>query len=104
MDSDGMYVELDNMVEGKIKRKELKGDYIYNEDSLSFLSIEGNEDYYLGDRLNLEVCYASKERKEINFRIKEKITENERINKNTNEYVKQLKIEEKYLKRYYNID
>lgn len=104
MDRDGLYIELDNMVCGKAKVKDLKGEYYYNKETLSFLSLDNREDYYLGDRIEVEVIYASKEKKDIHFRIKKKLIENERINKNTNQYVKSLKKEEKYLKMYYNIN
>ena len=104
IDSDGLYIELDNMVCGKVKLKDLKGEYYYNKETLSFLSLDNRDDYYLGDRIEVEVIYASKEKKDIHFKIKNKLVENERINKKNNQYVKSLKKEEKYLKMYYNIN
>ena len=92
------------MVCGKVKLKDLKGEYYYNKETLSFLSLDNRDDYYLGDRIEVEVIYASKEKKDIHFKIKNKLVENERINKKNNQYVKSLKKEEKYLKMYYNIN
>ncbi len=100
LDKDGLYVELDNMINGKVRVKDLNGEYFYNEGTYSFISMDGYDDYYLGDRLNLEVKDANKERKTINFKILGKINENDRINKDANKYVKRLKREEKY----YNIN
>ena len=104
IDSDGLYIELDNMVEGKVRLKDLKGNYFYNESNYSFISLDGEEDYYLGDVLNLYVSHASKERKEINFKIKSKLVENTHINKKENNKVKVYKREAKRNNMYYNVN
>ena len=69
-------IQLDNMVEGKVKTSSLKGDYVYNPSTYTLLSLDGKEDYYIGDRLKLMVKDASKEDKTIDFQIIEKEIEN----------------------------
>ncbi len=72
----GMTVELDNTIEGYVRIKDLKGEYCSNPEQHSMVSMEGFEDYYIGDRLKVKVLRASKEDKKINFGVIEKISEN----------------------------
>ena len=69
-------VQLDNLIEGRILTKSLKGPYIYNPESFTLVSVDGNENYYYGDRLRVRVKSASKEEKTIDFEVVEKIDEN----------------------------
>ena len=71
-----MTVELDNTIEGYVRIKDLKGEYCSNPEQHSMVSMEGFEDYYIGDRLKVKVLRASKEDKKINFGVIEKISEN----------------------------
>lgn len=76
----GITVELDNMIEGFIRLKDLKGEYVYSSESFSMVSLEGFDNYYVGDRLRLKVSAASKEDKKINFSVVEKLEENKTVN------------------------
>ena len=102
--NDGMQIELDNMVEGRVRLKDLKGKYVYYPLTQSYISLDKQEDYYLGDRLNLKVSYANKEKKEIDFQVVSKIYENERISKRVNEQVRIKEKKKRADEYYYNIN
>lgn len=68
-------IQLDNLIEGRVKTKSLKGPYIYNPESFTLVSVDGNENYFLGDCVRVRVKAASKEEKTIDFEILEKIYE-----------------------------
>lgn len=102
--NDGMQIELDNMVEGRVRRKDLKGEYVYYPETLSYLSLDNHEDYYLGDRLNLEVSHANKDKKEIDFKILGKIEENMRINRKENIKAKTFEKKKRADIYYYNVN
>lgn len=69
-------VELDNLMEGRVKTKSLHGSYMYNPETYTLVSAEGRENYYFGDRVKVKLVAASKEEKTIDFEILEKIHEN----------------------------
>ena len=69
-------VELQNLIEGKVNISDLPGDYIYNPDTFSLLSIDQGDNYYIGDELLLQLEETNVENKSIQFQIKEKISEN----------------------------
>lgn len=102
--NDGMQIELDNMVEGRVRQKDLKGKYIYYPDTLSYISLDNQEDYYLGDRLMLRVSYADKEKKEIDFQVVNKIEENKRINQRKNNQAKAIEKQRRADMYYYNVN
>lgn len=87
----GIQIQLDNLVEGKARIKYLDGDYVYNPNTYTLVSLDGNENYYIGDRLLVKVKAASKEEKTIDFVVVRKIKENtiEDLDK-TNQYVKKI--------------
>ena len=72
----GLHVELDNMIEGRVRIKDMKGKYYYSKDNYTLLSLDGFPNYYIGDRLVVKVVDASKENKSIDFDVVEKIKEN----------------------------
>lgn len=100
----GMEFELDNMVTGMIRLKDLKGKYVYAKTTESFISLDNHEDYYLGDRLKVSVSYASKEKKEIDFRVVEKIEENTRIKKSVNNNLRVMEKKKRADMYYYNVN
>lgn len=102
--NDGMQIELDNMVEGRVRQKDLKGKYIYYPDTLSYISLDNQEDYYLGDRLRLTVSYANKEKKEIDFQVVNKIEENKHINQRKNNKAKAMEKQKRADIYYYNVN
>ena len=75
-------VELDNMVEGRVKTKSLQGGYIYNPETFTLVSVGGRENYFFGDTVRVKLVAASKEEKTIDFEILEKIDENTIIDRN----------------------
>ena len=85
----GLHVELDNMVEGKVRPKNMEGDYVYNPTTYTLLSLDSGESFSIGDRLKVKVIYANKYDKIIDFSIVEKIDEVEIIDSfDSNRYVK----------------
>ena len=73
--SECLTVQLDNLIEGTVRTRALKGSYAYSPDSYSLVSLEGEEDYYIGDHLRLKVKSASTETKKIEFEVVEKLHE-----------------------------
>lgn len=100
----GMEIELDNMVTGMVRAKDLKGKYFYTPVTESYISLDNQNDYYLGDRLKVSVSSASKERKEINFKVVEKIQENSRVQKNVNNRVRVMEKKKRADMIYYNVN
>ena len=68
-------IQLDNMVEGKVRLKDMNTRYIYDQDRYVLVSLAGKENYYIGDRLLVKVKNASKEDKTIDFSIVKKIND-----------------------------
>ena len=66
----GMFVELDNMVEGLVHINSLKGDY-YNlvEELLCLIGQNTKKRYTIGDRVKVKVVAASKEARTIDFEL-----------------------------------
>ena len=96
----GMQIQLDNMVEGMVRTRYMLGDYVYNPVTFTLLSLNGKDDYYIGDRLLVKVFKASKEDKTIDFSVCGKIDENKTINsKKHNMLVKKRAREERLVKR-----
>lgn len=95
----GITIQLDNLVEGRIRPKNLRGEYTYNPETYTLISLDGNEDYYIGDRLLVKVISADKENKTIDFKVMEKLEESKIRNaSDKNQYVKsRIKEERKYL-------
>lgn len=70
----GMFVELDNGIEGLIHINDLKDDYYdFNEIALSLIGQKNKKVYRIGDRLKIKVKAASKQERTIDFEIVEKI-------------------------------
>ncbi len=79
LSGNGIQIQLDNMIEGRVRPKHLKGDYEYNPETFSLLSLGDQEDYYIGDRLRVTLRSADPENKHIDFSINEKILENKLV-------------------------
>ncbi len=66
----GLFVQLDNLVEGLIHVNEMKGDYyIYDENALSLVGERTKKRYRIGDNIRVRVKSASKEERNIDFEI-----------------------------------
>jgi ribonuclease R len=69
----GMFVELDNLIEGLVSVKDMKGFFNYSEERMSLTNEKSGEKYVIGDRVIVRVIRASKEEKTIDFEIVKKV-------------------------------
>ena len=68
----GIFVELDNTVEGLIKVENLKGDYFaYNKDLMALVGKRHNKKYGFGDKVTVRVVSADKDKSQVDFEIYE---------------------------------
>ncbi len=66
----GMFIELENLIEGLVKLDTLKDDsYFYNEINFSLTGRSTKKTYRLGDPVRVKVTGASKELKTVDFEI-----------------------------------
>lgn len=103
--SHGLQIQLDNYIEGKVRFRNLTGEYVYNPETYSLISLDGRENYYIGDRLSVKVKSADKEHKTIDFSVNEKIEENELNNVySKNNLVKMKVAQDRRNKKVYGIN
>ena len=69
----GMFIELDNLIEGLVHISELDGYYNYDEASQSLINEKNNNRYTIGERVLIKVTAASKEERTIDFAIVKKL-------------------------------
>ena len=99
IDNSGITIQLDNLIEGRVKINTLPCHYEYNEETMSLVALDDvYEDYYYGDLLQVEVSNASKENKTIEFEILKVIQQNKYIKQGINEN-KRLEAMNKSLKK-----
>ena len=68
----GIFVELENTVEGLIKVDNLKGDYyVYNKDLMALVGKRTSKIYGFGDKVSVKVTGADKDRSTVDFEIYE---------------------------------
>lgn len=66
----GLFITLDNTVEGFIRLGDLKDDYYeYHKQQMCLVGRHTNNKYYLGDKVNVKCINASKQKGEIDFII-----------------------------------
>ena len=66
----GMFVELENTVEGLIKFEDLGNEYfIYNDENKTLIGEHTKKVYKIGDKVKIKVIYADKQLRRINFKI-----------------------------------
>lgn len=64
----GIFVELDNTIEGLIRFDNMKDDfYIYNDLNKTATGKDTKKVYHLGDKVNVKVIYASKQERRVSF-------------------------------------
>ena len=64
----GMFVELENLIEGLIRIEDLPNDnYVYDEATFSIRGDKNKRGYRLGDKVRIKVVQANKEAKTIDF-------------------------------------
>ena len=66
----GMFVELDNLVEGLIKLDTIKGDYYtFDEETFTLRGKKDKRGFRLGDEVRIRVVAANKEAKTVDFEL-----------------------------------
>ena len=83
----GMYVELDNTIEGMVRLSDLDEKFYYDEETESIIGARSHIRYTLGSKVIIQVVRASKELRQIDFIIYDKEKEVE----NGEEKVKKIK-------------
>jgi len=79
----GIFVELENTVEGLVRIDEIPGDhYLYSKDLNAMLGRKNKNKYVYGDKVVVEVIKASRETAQVDFRIV-KENQNEKKKKET---------------------
>ena len=69
----GMFVELDNLVEGLVRIDSLNDRYLFDEETFTIRSKHDKRGYHLGDRVKIKVIASSKITHKIDFEIVEKL-------------------------------
>lgn len=69
----GLFIQLENMIEGLVPIKDMKDFFHYNEDALTLTGEKTNEVYRIGDMVRVKVVRASKIEKTIDFEIIQKL-------------------------------
>ena len=69
----GMFVELDNLVEGLVRIDSLKDRYIFDEETFTIRSKHDKRGYRLGDQVKIKVVASNKITHKIDFEIVEKL-------------------------------
>ncbi len=69
----GMFVELDNLVEGMVPLRDMKDFFHFDEEHMTLTGEKSHVKYTIGERLLVKVVRASKEEKIIDFEIIKKV-------------------------------
>ena len=69
----GMFVELDNLIEGLVSFKDMDDFYHFDEEHMTLVGEKTHTKYVIGDRVIVKVLRASKEEKTIDFEVKKKV-------------------------------
>ena len=69
----GMFVELDNLVEGLVPLRDMPDFFVYDEDRMTLTGEKSHVKYTIGERVLVKVVRASKEDKTIDFEIVKKV-------------------------------
>ena len=90
----GMFVELENTVEGLIRFENMGGEYfIYDETQKKLVGENSKKVYRIGDKVHIRVIEANKELRKIAFELVDKIEKNEENDENNEENEIENKIE-----------
>lgn len=73
-------VEINNMIEGTVRVKDLPGVYLHDPENYSLISLDNYDNYYVGDKLKLKLKSASKDTRKIDFTVVGKISESDIVN------------------------
>ena len=92
----GMFVELENTVEGLIRFENMGGEYfIYDETQKKLVGENSKKVYKIGDKVHIRVIEANKELRKVAFELVDKIEKNEENNENNEENEIKNEIENK---------
>lgn len=70
----GIYVQLENTVEGLVRINDLRDDYYdYDREKYALIGRRTNKAYKLGDKARVRVDYVNLERREINFLLEDRL-------------------------------
>lgn len=69
----GMFVELDNLVEGLVPLRDMPDFFVYDEERMTLTGEKSHVKYTIGERVRVKVVMASKEDKTIDFEIVKKV-------------------------------
>lgn len=69
----GMFVELDNLIEGLVPLRDMKDFFHYDEEHMTLTGERSHVKYTIGERILIKVVRASKEEKTIDFEIVRKL-------------------------------
>lgn len=69
----GMFVELDNLVEGLVPLRDMPDFFVYDEERMTLTGEKSHVKYVIGERVLVKVVRASKEDKTIDFEIVKKV-------------------------------
>ncbi|MBP5678813.1 MAG: ribonuclease R [Bacilli bacterium] len=70
----GMFVELDNLIEGLVPLRELDDFYHFDEEHLTLTGEKSHMKYSIGERVVVKVVRANKEEKTVDFEIVRKVS------------------------------
>ena len=84
--NNNIFVELDGLVEGIIEINSLPGKWKYDS-KYKYVTSNNGDGYYFGDKVIVSVKEANKKKKQIKFKLEEKIEENEKC-RNATEKIK----------------
>lgn len=71
----GMFVELDNLIEGLVPLRDMNDFFHYDEEHMTLTGEKTHVKYRIGDKVEIKVVKASKEEKTIDFEVIKKIEE-----------------------------
>ncbi len=69
----GMFVTLDNLIEGLVPLRDMKDFFHYDEDHMTLTGEKSHVKYSIGERIIVRVVRASKEEKTIDFEVVRKV-------------------------------
>jgi len=71
----GMFVELDNLIEGLVPLRDMKDFFHFDEERMTLTGERSHVKYSIGERVIVKVVRASKEEKTIDFEVLRKVAE-----------------------------
>ena len=69
----GMFVELDNLIEGLVPIKDMDDFFHFDEERMTLTGEKSHVKYSIGERVVVKVIRASKEDKTIDFEVLRKV-------------------------------